>query len=58
MGKLMMPHNQNEEDLFQDEACNQCIEKITYLESLIEIEASKLFEAMRNTKPFDFIKRS
>ena len=33
---------------FQDDTCNQCIEKITQLAALIEREEAKLFEAMRN----------
>ncbi len=33
---------------FQDDTCNQCIEKITQLAALIEMEEAKLFEAMRN----------
>lgn len=35
---------------FQDDTCNECIEKITQLSALIEIEEAKLFEAMRNAK--------
>jgi phage antirepressor YoqD-like protein len=33
---------------FQDDTCNECVEKITQLAALIEIEEAKLFEAMRN----------
>ncbi|HEV2524408.1 MAG TPA: hypothetical protein VGU44_04700 [Gammaproteobacteria bacterium] len=39
-----------QEGMFQDEACNQCVEKITHLKGLIEIEEKKLFKAMRNAK--------
>lgn len=39
-----------QEGVFEDEVCNECIEKITYLEELIEIEKTKLFRAMRNAK--------
>jgi len=35
------------ENIFQDELCNQYIEKISYLQSLIAIEEKKLFEAMK-----------
>ena len=40
----------NQEDLFEDEVCNQCIERITHLGTLIEIEEAKLFKAMQNAK--------
>ena len=39
-----------EEDVFQDESCNRYIAKITDLEALIEVEKTKLFEAMRKAK--------
>jgi len=40
--------NENDqESVFQDETCNQHIEKITHLEGLIKIEEKKLFKAMR-----------
>jgi hypothetical protein len=35
---------------FQDDTCNECVEKITQLAVLIEIEEAKLFEAMRNAE--------
>lgn len=38
------------EDSFQDEVCNQQIEKITYLENLIRMEEEKLFKAMKEAK--------
>ena len=37
----------NQEDDFQDETCDQHVEKITYLEGLIKIEEKKLFKAIR-----------
>lgn len=40
----------DQEGVFEDELCNQCIEKITRLAALIEIEENKLFKAMRNKK--------
>ena len=39
--------NEQEGD-FQDEVCDQCVEKITHLKELIEIEERKLRKAMRN----------
>ncbi len=40
----------DQEGVFEDELCNQCIEKITHLAALIEIEEKKLFKAMQNAK--------
>ena len=40
----------DQEGVFEDELCNQHIEKITHLNELIEIEETKLFEAMRNAE--------
>ena len=37
----------DQEDGFQDETCNQHVEKITHLEGLIKSEEKKLFKAMR-----------
>ena len=37
----------DQESVFQDETCNQHIEKITRLEGLIKSEEKKLFKAMR-----------
>lgn len=37
-----------QESGFQDEVCDQCLEKITQLEELIKIEEKKLRKAIRN----------
>lgn len=46
----MLKDDFSSEDRFQDEVCNQQIEKITYLENLIKIEEKKLFKAMKEAK--------
>ena len=42
--------NDEGEELFEDEACKQHIDKITHLLELVKLEEEKLFVAMENAK--------